>query len=135
VWVPADASLKQKLPLDGHDAWPTITEGKASPHTEILLNATPNTGAMRVGDWKLVLNGQIGASENDGAETPGVNPPSLELFNLADDPYEKKNLAESDPDQVKKLRARYEHLATQAVAPKIKPKAPDFRSPKVWGEQ
>ncbi|MCI0625266.1 MAG: arylsulfatase [Acidobacteria bacterium] len=75
-WYPtllklAGASLKQKLPLDGRDAWPTIAEGKFSPHPEILLNATPNTGAIRVGDWKLVLNGKVDASEGDGTQNPG----------------------------------------------------------------
>jgi len=50
-WYPtilklAGASLEQKLPLDGRDAWPTIAEGKPSPHEEILLNAAPASGAM-----------------------------------------------------------------------------------------
>lgn len=140
-WYPtllrlAGASIKQKLPLDGRDAWPTIAEGKVSPHPEILLNATPNTGAIRVGDWKLVLNGKVDASEKDGAQNPGeAGRSSVELFNLADDPYEKKNLADSNPDKVKDLLARYDRLAAQAVPPKIKLKAPDFKSPKVWGEQ
>ncbi len=140
-WYPtllalAGASLKQRLPLDGRDAWGAIAEGKASPHAEILLNATPNTGAIRVGDWKLVLNGKVDASENDGARGPGeTGRAPVELFNLAGDPYEKKNLAESNPDRVKELRARYDRLAAQAVPPKIKPKAADFKSPKVWGEQ
>ena len=61
-WYPtllklAGASLEQKLPLDGRDAWPTIADGKPSPHDEILLNTTPANGGIRVGDWKLVLNG------------------------------------------------------------------------------
>ena len=48
-WYPtllklAGASLEQKLPLDGRDVWPTIAEGKPSPHEEILLNATPRAG-------------------------------------------------------------------------------------------
>ena len=47
------ASLDQKLPLDGRDIWPTITEGKPSPHDEILLNTEAHRGAIRVGDWKL----------------------------------------------------------------------------------
>jgi arylsulfatase A-like enzyme len=140
-WYPtllnlAGLSLTQKLPLDGRDAWPTITEDKASPHTEILLNASPNTGAIRAGDWKLVLNGFVGAGEDDGARSPVEGKrESVELFNLADDPYEKKNLAESNPAKVKELRARYDRLAEQAMPPKIKPRPANFKSPKVWGEQ
>ena len=130
----AGASLQQKLPLDGRDAWAAITQGKASPHTEILLNTTPRTGAIRVGDWKLVLNGKVNAGEGDGTEDAPVEP-LVELFNLASDPYEKQNLAAQQPAKVQELRARYDKLAAQAVPPKQKPKAPSFKSPKVWGEQ
>ena len=59
----------------------------------------------------------------------------VELFNLADDPYEKTNLAERSPDRVKELRARYESYARQAVAPQSKPQDPTFKTPKVWGEK
>ena len=30
---------------------------RARAHDQILLNTTPQGGAIRVGDWKLVLNG------------------------------------------------------------------------------
>jgi arylsulfatase A-like enzyme len=121
-WYPtllklAGASLEQKLPLDGRDAWPTISAGRPSPHAEILLNSTPSNGAIRAGDWKLVLNGEV-----------------VELFNLAQDPSEKNNQATANPAKVKELRARYEALARQAVAPKQAPKARDFKTPAVWGE-
>jgi hypothetical protein len=57
-----------------------------------------------------------------------------ELFNLADDPYEKANLADRHPDRVKDLRrARYDAPAAQAVAPKAAPKPAGFVSPPVWG--
>jgi hypothetical protein len=78
----------------------------------------------------------VGAGENDGARSPVEGGrASVELFNLTDDPYEKKNLAESNPGKVKELRAQYDRLAAQAVPPKIKPRPADFKSPKVWGEQ
>ena len=40
-WYPtllklAGATLEQKLPLDGRDAWPTIAAGKPTPHEDIL---------------------------------------------------------------------------------------------------
>jgi arylsulfatase A-like enzyme len=149
-WYPtlltlAGASLKQKLPLDGLDVWKTITEGKPSPHDEILLNTDPTRGAIRRGDWKLVLNGSAGDQQDDEnvpraakkekkARKVKANAESVELFNLAEDPYEKKNLASTKADKVNELRARYEQLAKQAVPPKSTPKPEGFKAPEVWGE-
>ncbi len=130
----AGAKPGQNLPLDGRDAWGALAQGKPSPHTEILLNATPRNGALRMGDWKLVLNGKVGAGEDDDNANALRGEATVELFNLASDPYEKQNLAMQQPDKVKALRARYEALARQAIAPKAKPKSADFKSPKVWGE-
>lgn len=157
-WYPtllglAGASKEQKLPLDGKDAWATISEGKPTPHTEIIHNATPVNGAIRMGDWKLVMNGQRGETEEGGGEAPAAEGAGgkranraakkdlaeggekVELFNIKDDPYEKTNLAKSNPDKVKELRARYDEIASQAVPPKLKPMAPGFVTPKVWGEK
>ena len=125
----AGASLdNQKLPLDGMDIMPCLTDGKPSPHKEILFNTTPNNGALRVGDWKIVVNGN--RTQTEGEEQPAEpkakkkkkqaaqSSDAVELFNLADDPYEKKNLASSQPEKLKELRARYDALAKQAVKPK-----------------
>jgi arylsulfatase A-like enzyme len=133
------ASLEQPLPLDGRDAWATITQGAKSPHEEILLNVTPTNGAIRVGDWKLVLRG---GANDDPADTPtpkakkkrAIAENDVELFNLAEDLSESKNLAAQHPDKVRDLRARLDAYAQQAVPPKSAPKAPGFMSPKVWGE-
>jgi arylsulfatase A-like enzyme len=62
----ADSKVQQKLPLDGLDAWETISQGKPSPHQEILINATPVSGAIRVGKWKLVVNGAQASQGFDG---------------------------------------------------------------------
>ncbi len=144
-WYPtllklAGASLDQKLPLDGRDAWPAIAEGKATPHAEILLNTSPNSGAIRIGDWKLVLSGGRGASDEDEAGEPaprrkGARKESVELFNLADDPNESRNLAPENAGKVKDLRARYDTFAREAARPRSAPKPPGFQAPRVWGEQ
>ena len=152
-WYPtllklAGASLVQPHPLDGRDAWPSITEGAPSPHEDILHNITLTGGAVRAGDWKLVVNGQQVDSEGgdeaaaalkkggkkktaknggDGART--------ELFNLAADPYEKTNLAEKNPEKLKELQARLAAYAKAAAPAKGGPRPPGFQVPKVWGEK
>jgi arylsulfatase A-like enzyme len=127
----AGAPLAQTLPLDGRDAWPAITQGAPSPHDAILLNAAPNWGAIRMGDWKLVINGFRNSAETD-AQALGRE--TVELFNLAADPNEKNNLAAENPAKVKELRARYDAFARGAVPPKFRPRAAEFQAPKVWGE-
>ncbi len=150
-WYPtllklAGASLDQKLPLDGRDILPALTQGKPSPHDEILLNTTPRGGAIRVGDWKLVLNSAAGVGEESQANlapTPRkkkklaqkAQPPAVELFNLAQGLSEKHNLAAEQPDKVKELRARYNALAKAAVTPRNQPQTADYKAPKVWGEK
>ena len=148
-WYPtllklAGAPAEQKLPLDGRDAWPAITEGAPSPHEAILYNTTPANGAIRVGDWKLVMNDQVGANDNEDGDAPkkkkkakgkpAAAKAQVELFNLATDLSEKTNLAAQQPEKVAELKARLEELAAQAVPPKSKPMSKGFVVPKVWGE-
>jgi arylsulfatase A-like enzyme len=137
-WYPtlvkiAGGSLQQKLPLDGKDILPTIAEGKPSPHQELLLNATPKEGAIRIGDFKLVVNGSDAVAENVDPET-GERKKSkrenktarvrgqrqqdkLELFNLRDDPSESKDLSAQMPEKVKELRQRYDEYYQAAAKP------------------
>jgi arylsulfatase A-like enzyme len=126
----AGAKLEQPLPIDGKDAWPTITEGKPSPHKEILHNVTAAAGAIRRGNWKLVCNGSIGANN-----TLPVDKKVYELFNIVEDPYEKNNLAAKYPQKFQELKRRLEHYTNEAVPANIPPnKMPkDFKVPKVCG--
>ncbi|HJZ56346.1 MAG TPA: arylsulfatase [Gemmataceae bacterium] len=131
----AGGSLEQKLPIDGKDVWPTIADGKPTPHDAILLNTTPGGGAIRTGDWKLVLNGGS-PDDPDGGPVPKKGAKDgVELFDLKADPYEKTNLADKNPEKVTELRAKLDAYAKQAVPPKAKPKPKDFVTPKVWGEK
>lgn len=144
-WYPtllglAGARLEQPLPLDGRDIWATITRGAPSPHKEILLNAAPAASAIRVGDWKLIVRSVGRGAGNDVLEDEGAQPPparggSVELFNIAEDPYEKRDQSSVNPAKVAELRARYERLAREAVPPKAAPRSPGFRAPRVWGDQ
>lgn len=127
----AGAKLEQALPIDGRDAWPTIAEGRPSPHEEILLNSAPATGAIRRGNWKLLCNGSTGA--NNAGQSAGEK--VFELFNLAEDPYEKNNLIEKYPQKFQELRRRLELYAGQAVEPNVPPnrRPKEFKVPEIWG--
>ncbi len=131
-WYPtlvtlAGGSLEQKLPLDGRDAWATITKGAPSPHDAILCVQSPDRAAVRMGDWKLLMN----ASEADSEESPGgggkpkargkgkraPQGEHIELYNVAADIGEKTNLADKEPERVAAMRAKLAELLRGAVKP------------------
>ena len=126
----AGASTEVSKPLDGKDAWPTIAAGKPSPHASILLNTTPFHAAIRIGDWKLIRNGNVTANATDASLKD-----TWELFNIREDISEERNLVSEKPELVKSLRKQLKALSEQAVRPNIPPnKAPsDFKVPTIWG--
>ncbi len=99
----AGASTAKCKPLDGMDVWPTISEGKPSPRTEIVYNVEPFRGAVRQGDWKLIWRTML--------------PSSVDLYNLAQDPSEKNNLAAANPDKVAAFQQRLDALAKESTKP------------------
>jgi arylsulfatase A-like enzyme len=84
-------------PLDGLNVWPTISEGKPSPRTEIVYNVEPFRAGIREGDWKLIWRTPL--------------PAAIELYNIAQDPSEKNNVAADNPDMVAMLQKRANELA------------------------
>jgi arylsulfatase A-like enzyme len=60
--------------------------------------------AVRAGNWKLITN--AANAYGKGAKNPGKGKGMAgpQLFNLADDPAETKNLVESNPEKVEELK-------------------------------
>ncbi len=127
----AGAKLEQEKPLDGRDAWPVITKGEPRSRDFILHNVTPWSGALRMGKWKLLHNGNTPANATEG---PAKD--SWELFDMKADPNEKIDLSLEHPEILAKLRTRLEALRKEAAPANIPPNvAPaGFKSPAVWGE-
>jgi len=92
----ADPSGRQPSGIDGQSILPVV-RGDAQPH-EYMFWGFNKSRAVRNGDWKLIIN---------PPQFPG-EPVSegLWLSNLEADPSERKNLAASEPERVRKLIER-----------------------------
>ncbi len=99
----AGAPLGKNKPLDGLNVWPTLSEGKSSPRTEVIYNIEPFRAGIREGDWKLIWRTLL--------------PSAVELYNLAQDPSEKNNLAGQNPEKVEELQKRANELAATMAKP------------------
>jgi arylsulfatase A-like enzyme len=122
----AGANAEQPLPLDGRDfsslvlgnreTWKNRFGGEPRP---ILINAEAERGALRLGDWKLVVQ----ATED-----------SVELYNLASDPAEKKDLAATEKEKVAELWKHYREFQTAAQPALASQPKQTLPTPDVWGE-
>ena len=83
--------------IDGRDITSLMFDPKAGPVRDVHLyfNGNSKLAAIRQGDWKLLLIPP--AAKKDKVAAPS-------LFNLADDPGEKTNVAAKHPAIVAKLR-------------------------------
>jgi arylsulfatase A-like enzyme len=115
----AGAPMNTGKPLDGLDIWPTISEGKPSPREEVIYGIEPFRAAIRQGDWKLVWQATL--------------PSRVELFNLAQDPEERINLADKNPEKVAELQQRIQVLSREATPPLILEEALGSVKPILFG--
>jgi arylsulfatase A-like enzyme len=99
----AGASTAKAKPLDGLNLWPTFSEGKPSPRTEVIYNVEPFRAGVREGDWKLIWRTPL--------------PSATELYDIPQDPSEKNNLAGQNPEKVAELQKRANELAAVMVKP------------------
>ena len=106
-WMPtfcdlaAAAADTEQLRWDGVNIWPVVS-GTGSLAARSLYSA--GTGfrsqALRQGDWKLILY----AGQDDTEDR-------VELFNIAKDPNEENNVAESNPDRIAEMRSELDDVA------------------------
>lgn len=118
----AGAKVEQRKAVDGYDQWPAIRGNQASRRKEVLLSVEDLRGAIRVGDWKLILYTSL--------------PQRLELYDVPHDPGEEDNAAERNPELVAQLLARLNDYAWDMVPAKYVDELARARKtdvPMVWG--
>ncbi|KAK7480441.1 hypothetical protein BaRGS_00028360 [Batillaria attramentaria] len=127
-WFPTFLGLAGITPsehIDGIDQWSMLSEGKPSKRKEFVYNIdeVDQNAAIRVGDYKLMkgepgrYSGWYPLPEPDTIPpteypmwkrrptTPRLFP-EYQLYNIRDDPEERRDLAVQKPDVVRKLKAR-----------------------------
>ena len=85
--------------IDGVNVWETLT-GKSTQHPRndlLYWSGWAVPQAIRVGDWKLYVDGVKGVPGSDKGPA---------LFNLADDPGERTNLVDMHPKMVAAMKAQ-----------------------------
>ena len=87
----AQAAMPEGVAIDGEDILPLLSEtGAAAWQRETLFWQSGYYRVVRHGDWKLQIS---------------ERPNKSWLYNLAVDPTEQTNLAESEPDKLRELQA------------------------------
>src|SRR5262249_33783196 len=84
----------------GRDIWPLLSGMGKPPADSVLYWNIGQAKSIMDGDWKLIV-----------PRAKGANP---ELYNITDDPFEKKNLAADKPDVVATLRKKLEEQGNWA---------------------
>ncbi len=115
VCAAAGIELPDDISLDGVDLTPFVNgKNGASPHETLFWSNGPNT-AVRHQQWKLVKSHE-----------------SVWLYDLSVDIGEKKNLAESHPDQLRKLETLLKNWQKE-MSPPAWPSKPRRRKVTVDG--
>jgi arylsulfatase A-like enzyme len=104
-WMPTFCALAGAAPAgdlkwDGTNVWPVVAgTGTLAPRT--LYTAAPGftAQAVRHSDWKLIVTHRANKKAQPGA-------PRVELFNLAQDRSETRNLAAEQPQVLAEMQAR-----------------------------
>ncbi|HEY1048215.1 MAG TPA: arylsulfatase, partial [Prosthecobacter sp.] len=102
------AGAKDKAPAttDGISFAPTLL-GEKQPEREFLYREFPGYGGqqmLRMGDWKLVRTNLVPKAAK-GKKAKAAAGPTEELFNIANDPAETKDVAKEHPDLIAKMKA------------------------------
>lgn len=107
-----------KIPVgaaeDSHDLTPILLDKKHSkPLREVTIHeSSSGMLAIRSGDWKLIPQLGSGGFTKPSKVQPQPGEPAGQLYNLADDPGETRNLYSEKPEMVKRLQSLLDDCKT-----------------------
>lgn len=89
---------------DSFSLMPVLRGAASSNRQTLVSHSVGGLFAIRRGQWKLCLcRGSGGWSAPREADAKRQGLPAMQLFNLSDDPAERKNLVHEEPEQVNQL--------------------------------
>ncbi|PVD33861.1 hypothetical protein C0Q70_05123 [Pomacea canaliculata] len=135
------AGLRPDSNIDGVNQWEMLRTGAPSSRTEFVYNIDTimNSSAIRYGDYKL-LTGSPG-SINDWYPIPTQDNTisrtkeatwKPQLYNIRNDPQERNDLAQKQPQILKFMMNRLSRWMASGVKPQTSPVDPRS-NPRNWG--
>jgi arylsulfatase len=98
-------------PLDGFDQSPLLTgQSDQSARDRFFYHVKDELHAIRLGDWKLMIPDR----QRFYGYTGDAKVTAPELYNLRDDISESKNLADANPEMVKRLMAMFDDVPSRS---------------------
>jgi arylsulfatase A-like enzyme len=115
----AGIDIRPDWKLDGVDLLPFLTGKQAGAPHDALYWRLGGMMAIRKGDWKLVKTSEGPLRDTDPAVLSDLS--TAELYNLADDIGEKKNVAAAYPEKAKQLAETWQRWNSELVRPRWAP--------------
>ena len=109
----ADIKTSNSDKFDGEDKWSNLLTGKIVPPKNAFI------GARIISDERALFNGQWKLYSVKPVLVPVS--PSYQLFNIIEDPFEKNNLAEEEPEIFKTMKKTITSYTERDVVGYINP--------------
>jgi arylsulfatase A-like enzyme len=112
-----DQKFQSKASPDTQNVLPALLGDSPKGRTQLVEHA--GGLALRFGAWKFIPQ-RPGVRRTQFTDTETGNDPGVQLYNLAGDPGETKNLAAEEPERVRELAAMLEAEKSKGMPPPLK---------------
>jgi arylsulfatase A-like enzyme len=105
----AGVKVEEGQAPDSKNYLPVLLNKTSKPREFLVEQSINSTLSLLVGNWKYIEPSK-GAKINNNTNTELGNYPEPQLYNLADDPGETKNIAVANPEKVKEMQRLLEKI-------------------------